>query len=304
VVTGASGYIGQHVLRALAGSGREIIALTRRPEALAHMRSRGLSIDGRGFSDQPPTDLLKPGMSVIHLASVRNLPGTKESDLDRVNVVATERLGLASLEAGVARFVHVSTALIGGDEAFVRTDPYLSSKLRGLERLERIEGLPLVSILPTIVFGPAITGAKNRVTEHIRFVLRSPVLPLIGPGEAPRNLVYVDDVVRAIVRAERSSIGGRHPICGEDVSNREFDRRIVRLCSLKRMVVRVPAAAAFPVARFADILRRFERHCGYRQRLGALSRAWRCERATESEIQGDATPLDEGLQRTIVSLLN
>jgi UDP-glucose 4-epimerase len=299
LVTGASGFIGQHLLRALAQRRCRAIALTRRPQALGEIRSSDLLIDGRGFGGEAPLDLLEKGMTVVHLAGVRSRPGGRREEFQRINVDETERLALASRDADVARFVYVSSALIYGPPAFVERDPYFCSRAAALERLEAIESLPLRTVLPSIVFGPDFPGARNRVTSHIRFVLRAPIVPVIGAGTARRALIHVADVVRALVEAATGD-GARRVVLGSGtVSQIEFDRRVGEAVSRRVRFLHLPERIVARAGRAADILRGFEPDSGYASRLEALRLEWLlpCD-PPASGADWTLIPLDEAIAST------
>jgi nucleoside-diphosphate-sugar epimerase len=219
--------------------------------------------------------------------------------MEEVNVRATAELARRSLEAGVGRFVHVSTALIHG--AF---GAYMESKARAVEEIRRlaVEGLPAVIVSPAIVFGPDHPSHPNRVTSEIRRLLRQRVVRVVAGGRQARNLVYVDDVVRGLLAAEqRGAVGEEYLLGGEDIATRDFGRLVLSLAGLRPLAtLSLPAGAALAMARIADRLRKSDPGSGYATAVQVLLREWRfsSDRARR-DLEYRPLPLAEGLARTI-----
>lgn len=315
LVTGASGFLGRPLVASLLASGRPVTALCRRPDDLAGLAGpllRVVPADLRQPEGWRP--LLEPGMSVFHLAAARNGPAVSRQEMERVNVDATLALAERAAEAGVARFVHVATALIYGpsngrprteeDGTVTATGPYARSKaaaVRALGELARA-GLPAVVVCPTLVYGPDAPGHPNRLTAEMRRLLRTRLEVRIGGGRQPRDLVHVDDVVRGLLLAEERGRPGEELILGgEDVSPRDFSRLVLDQAGVRaRAVLPVPAALARAAARTADRLRRFDAGCGYSSAVQTLSLAWRFSSGRARRRLGyEPVPLAEGIGRTL-----
>lgn len=162
-----------------------MVALCRRPGGLASLQHPDLRIAAGDLRDPAfYTPLLRPGISVFHLAGARNQPRVQVREMEEVNVEATLTLARRAAESGAGRFVHAATALIYGpsngevlseqDDLDSCTSAYARSKaeaVRGIRQLAR-EGLPAVIVCPTIVFGPDHPSHPNRVTSEIRRLLR------------------------------------------------------------------------------------------------------------------------------------
>lgn len=243
------------------------------------------------------SERLAAGDSVFHLAAVRNLPRVRARDMEEVNVRATAELARRSLEAGVGRFVHVSTALIHG--AF---GAYADSKARAVEEIRRLEGLQAVIVCPTIVYGPDDPSHPNRITSEIRRLLRQRIVLVLAGGRQARNLVYVDDVVRGLLAAERLGIvGEEYVLGGEEIAPRDFGRLVLSLAGLRPLAtLSLPVGPALAAARIADQLKRSDPGSGYTTAVQVLLREWRfrSERARR-DLEYHPLPLAEGLSLTI-----
>jgi len=240
--------------------------------------------------------LLAAGDSVFHLAAVRNHPRMRVGDMEEVNVRATIELARRSLEAGVGRFVHVSTAFQGSFGA------YAASKARAVQEIRQLEGLQAVIVSPTIVFGPDEPSHPNRITSEIRRLLRRRVVLVVAGGRQARNLVYVDDVVRGLLAAERrGAVGEEYVLGGEDIAPRDFGQLVLSLADLRPIAtLSLPAAPALAMAGIADFLRQSDAGSGYTTAVQTLLREWRfaSDKATR-DLDYHPLPLAEGLSHTI-----
>lgn len=285
LVTGASGFLGRHLVRALLDDGREVVTL---------------SGDVRDPASYSPW--LAPGVSVFHLAAVRNHPRARARDMEEVNVRATAELARRSLEAGVGRFVHVATALVHG-----ASGAYAGSKARAVEKIRRLagEGLPAVVVSPTIIYGPDHPAHPNRITSEIRRLLRQRVVLVVAGGRQVRNLVYVDDVVRGLLAAERrGAVGEEYLLGGEEIAPRDFGRLVLSLAGLRPLAtLSLPAGPALALAKIADRLRKSDPGSGYTTAVQVLLREWRfrSDRAAR-DLDYRPLPLAEGLSHTIEGL--
>jgi dihydroflavonol-4-reductase len=244
---------------------------------------------------------LAAGDSVFHLAAIRNHPRVRVRDMEEVNVRATVELARRSLEAGVGRFVHVSTALIHGSFG-----AYADSKSRAAQEIRRLatEGLQAVTVSPTIVFGPDHPSHPNRITSEIRRLLRQRVVLVVAGGRQARNLVYVDDVVRGLLAAEqRGKVGKEYLLGGEHIAPLDFGSLVLSLTGLRPIAtLSLPAAPALAMAWIADRLQRLpmaDAGSGYTTAVQVLLREWRFSSESARDLDYHPLPLAEGLSHTI-----
>ncbi|HWM91879.1 MAG TPA: NAD-dependent epimerase/dehydratase family protein [Thermoanaerobaculia bacterium] len=307
LVTGASGFLGRPLVRALLDAGRHVVALSRNPAALADLRHPALRITPGDFRDPASySPGLAPGISVFHLAAARNHPHVRAREMEEVNVRATAELARRSLEAGVGRFVHVSTALIHGpaDGGGVPFGAYAESKARAVQEIRRLadEGLQAVIVSPAIVYGPDHPSHPNRVTSEIRRLLRQRIVRVVGGGRQARNLVHVDDVVHGLLAAEqRGTVGEEYLLGGEEIAPRDFGRLVLSLAGLRPVAtLSLPAGPALAAARIADRLRKSDQGTGYTVAVQVLLREWRFSSdKARRDLEYCPLSLAEGLAHTI-----
>jgi dihydroflavonol-4-reductase len=207
-VTGASGFIGWHVVRALARAGRPVRVLVRPASDVGHLRDLGVEIF---VGDVLQLDsLLEPsrGVSaVVHLAGV--LQAGSEEAHRRVHVDGTMNLldALARQGGALRRFVFVSSLAAAGptrareplDETAVPrpVGAYGRTKLEAEAAvLERKDRLPITIFRPPLVYGPR----DRSLLPYFRAV-RAGLMVLPGGGEQLMSLIHAADLAAAIVRA-------------------------------------------------------------------------------------------------------
>ncbi|MCH7921669.1 MAG: NAD-dependent epimerase/dehydratase family protein [Nitrospinae bacterium] len=317
LVTGASGFIGRHLVRALLRQNRRVLALCRSLrdlQGLEHPLFR--VIHGDLEEPQSYAAHLNDQVTVFHLAATRNSPGTSPERLHRINVEACLDLGRVSVKARIAKFVYVSTATVFGpskvgsvteDDGYCRhtlKSIYLRSKVRALVQMGKLleSGLPLVTVCPTIVFGPDHPTHPNRVTSYLRRLLRSRLDLVVGGGHRRRNLVYVDDAVRGMLLAERSGgLGEEYILGGEEISHRELNRTVLSLAGRKpRLRLSIPVTLARATAKVADRLRGYDRGTGYETALEMLTKEWEfSSQKAENMLGYTPMPLRDTIRQTL-----
>ena len=236
VVFGGSGFVGRHVVRALAKRGYRIRVACRRPDLAGHLQPLG-----NVGQIQPVQANVRVRWSVDHAVQgadhVVNLVGILyESGRQRFGAVqdfGARAIAEAARSAG-AGLTHVSAlgASVDSESSYART--------KALGEKAVLETVPNAVIYrPSINFGPE-DGFFNRFAAMARF---SPALPLLGGGETRLQPVYVGDVAEAIARSVDGAIeGGRiYELGGPKVLTfKECMQEMLAVVGRKRMLVPVP----------------------------------------------------------------
>ncbi len=241
-VFGGSGFLGRHIVRALAKRGWRVRVAVRRPDLAGHLQPLG----GVGQIHAIQANLRyrdSIARAVQGADAVVNLVGIlAESGRQKFATVQAQGARFVAEEAaraGITTFVQMSA--IGAD---ARSESgYARSKAQGEAAV--LAAIPSAIILrPSIVFGPE-DQFFNRFANLARF---TPVLPLIGGGATKFQPVYVGDVAEAVLKALEGAAkpGATYELGGPEVSSfRALLEYILAVTNRKRMLVNLP----FPIAR-------------------------------------------------------
>src|SRR6266508_1475493 len=204
LVTGATGFTGRHLVRALVADGQRVRAIVRSSSRARELLPPEVEVVEGDLADPELVPRAMPGVqTVYHLAAVYR--EAKHSDLHyrEVNVAASRRLLDAAVASGVRRYVHCSTVGVHGhiasppaDEqsAYDPGDVYQETKCEAEQlALSYRDRLSLTVARPTAIYGPGDT----RLLKMFRMVARRR-FPLIGGGENYYHMVYIDDLVRGL----------------------------------------------------------------------------------------------------------
>lgn len=309
-VTGATGFIGSHLVRALVKRGDVVTAVVRgqAPRWLAELPVTRAAID---VTESAPAALARhvAGHDVVfHLAGL-----TRATDLAayrRANVEGTRRVLEACAAAGSPRLVLVSSLAAAGPSLngmpLTEDAPARPVSMYGQSKLEA-EAAVAGSRVPVVILRPAVVyGPRDRYTLLYLRALARGLRPL--PARDVRlSLVYVGDCVRAIIAAsEASAAAGRiyHLASPEVVSLTDLARRLSAALGRAALEIRLPGRALSGIATAADWGARLT------GRTPALSRdkvrellagSWIASSArAEAELGWRAAvPLDAGIRETV-----
>ncbi len=211
LVTGATGFIGSHLVEELTRRGDEVVCLVRRTSRLSGLEKLGLRFAIGDCRDKASLRKAVEGVELVfHLAAVINAP-----DRDayyQTNFVGTRNLLEACAEGSprLRKFVFVSSISAAGPsprgKVLNESDPprpisdYGRSKLLAEEAVWKFGGrLPAVIVRP-----PNVLGARQKeLLMSIRLIKRR-ILPVVGTGEPQTSLCYVGDAVDALILAGES----------------------------------------------------------------------------------------------------
>lgn len=211
LITGASGFIGGHLAQRLRGEGHPIRCLVRGSSDTRRLERLGAQLALGSLEDPGSLRRAAAGCArVVHCGAMVSDWGTV-AEIERVNVAGTRRLLQAAAEAGVRRFVHVSTTDVygyPGTAAVTETHPvgafrnwYAQTKARAEAEIAAAArgGLDAVILRPATVWGPRSTEVVGQIAR----ALRGGHMLLIDGGRRIAGLVYVENLVDAILLALR-----------------------------------------------------------------------------------------------------
>jgi uncharacterized protein YbjT (DUF2867 family) len=235
-VYGGSGFLGRHVVRALAKRDYRIRVAVRRPDLAFHLQPLGRvgqihSVQANLRNAASVEAAARDASAVINLVGILFERGRQK--FDAVHALGAEQVALAAKAHG-ARLVHVSA--IGADEA--SPAQYARSKAAG-ERLVKAAQPDAIIMRPSIIFGPE----DNFFNRFATMATLSPALPLIGGGTTKFQPVFVGDIAEAIADAVDGKLraGTTYELGGPEVCTfKELLQFILKTIERKRLLVPFP----------------------------------------------------------------
>lgn len=244
-LTGATGFVGAHILRELLDSGFAVRALVRNRK---RVDERAESVEGDLRDVGAFATELRDCRYLVHCAALYTFSPRATREIAAVNVDGTGSLFMAAHLAGVERAVLTSSSATLGHAQ----GRYHRSKL-DQERVAFAARIPTIALLPTAPVGPG--DAKPTPTGKLVLDFTRGKIVAKAPGSGGMNLVAVEDVARAHAAAlQLGRPGSRYAIGGENLSMDEIWAMLAEITGKPLPKWRAPYALAF-VAGCADELR-------------------------------------------------
>ncbi len=208
LVTGATGFTGGHLARALAGRGYRVRGMARQPAHAGELERAGIEPTIGTLEDRAALARAVKDIDIVyHIAAVYRHAAIAASTYRAVNAIAVGELIDAAASAGVGRVVHCSTVGVHGDierppaneDAPIRPgDIYQVTKVEG-ERVAQEAaartGMPVTIARPSGIYGPG----DRRLLKLFRGVARRRFV-VLGSGDLFYHLTYIDDLVEGLRR--------------------------------------------------------------------------------------------------------
>ena len=310
LVTGANGFVGRALTRALTAEGRTVSAATRMGRATAE-DVRATQVGDIG-GDTDWTGALRGCDAIVHLAARVHVLHDQAADplaaYRAVNVAGTVALARQAVRLGVRRFVFISSIKVNGEETRPEApfreddvpapvDPYGVSKLeaeRALQAIAAESALEVVILRPSLIYGP---GVRANFLSMVRWLASGVPLPLGALRENRRSLVALDNLVDLIQMSLDHPEAANQVFLaadGEDLSTTDLLRRTARAMGVRPRLVAVPPRLLAFGAHLLGKDALMQRLAGSLQVDGTRAR----------RILGWRPPIgvDEGLRRTVQAL--
>jgi dihydroflavonol-4-reductase len=268
LVTGASGFVGSAVARALIARGLDVRVLMRADASrlnIAKLHCEPVTGDMR--DEETMTAALKGARYLFHVAADYRLWARDPGEIERNNFKGAQATMKAALKADVERVVYTSSvaALKPGAQAVDETSrhtpqtvigSYKRSKLmaeREVERLIREEGLPAVIVAPSTPIGPR--DIKPTPTGRVIVEAASGRMPAFV--DTGLNLVHVDDVAQGHLQAlDHGKIGENYILGGADVAFKDMLGDIAFFSGRRAPTFKIPRGPLYPLAWGAEAFAR------------------------------------------------
>ena len=265
LVTGGSGFIGQHLVATLLANGRRVRVLDLRPPQCAATTVQ--YVQGSVLDSELLDAALKDVEEVYHLAGLPGMWTQRKDDFHAVNAEGTAIVIAAARKRGVSRLLHCSTesilfrpsctasALCEDTGVTLEQMPgvYTHSKMLAEQYAlhAAARGFPVVIANPTMPIGPH-NGSLTPPTLMLRYFLSQRVQIYL---DFIMNLVDVRDVGAGLMLAmERGQAGQRYILGGENISLKKLLAIIVVISGRKAVRVPIPAVVAQTTAAMLEFI--------------------------------------------------
>jgi dihydroflavonol-4-reductase len=269
-VTGASGFVGSALARALAAKGfalRLAVRASSKRDNLEGLKAEIVTADMRDCAALGQA--MQGARTVFHVAADYRLWARDPSEIVRNNLEGTRAVMQAALFAGVERVVYTSSVATlkphadgtSADETSRHTEEtvigaYKRSKLvaeRLVERMVAEDGLPAIIVSPSTPIGPR----DIKPTPTGRIIVEAALGRIPAFVDTGLNLVHVDDVAQGhLLALEKGRIGESYILGGQDVSFRDMVGAIAGMAGRRAPTIGLPRAPLFPLAYAAEALAR------------------------------------------------
>ncbi len=269
LVTGATGFVGSAVARALLKAGHRVRVLARPTSDRRNLAGLEVEIAEGSLEDAASLARAIAGCRYLfHAAADYRLWVPEPAAMFRANIEGTRDLMLAALATGVERIVYTSSVATLGLVAHGAADeetpsraedmigPYKRSKFEAeavVRGLVAERGLPAVIVNPSTPVGPR----DRKPTPTGRVILEAARGRMPGFVDTGLNIVHVDDVAAGhLAAAERGRVGERYILGGENLPLAAILGEVARVVGRPPPRLRVPYAVAYPVAAGAELVAR------------------------------------------------
>ena len=233
LVTGANGFTGSHLVKALEQRGDDVVGLVRKSSNLSRLSGCNIQLVYGEITDRQALQTAMTGVdTVFHTAAYVEIGLVNAEEMERVNVEGTRAVMEIAQSVGVSKVIYCSTIGVFGntngqivDETFQRTQTdfssaYDSTKYQAQQIVDKFaaQGLPVVSILPSGIFGADDPHFGPVLQQFLKGKLK-----LWAGGDRLTGIVHVDDLVTAMILATEKGKDGEHYIISTgDLTTREM----------------------------------------------------------------------------------
>jgi nucleoside-diphosphate-sugar epimerase len=230
LVTGGTGFVGRHLVRALIEKGALVKMLVRKTSSLEEFKNIGVEFIQGDITDRGPLDGIARDIDIVyHLAAMGHVSAISEAayrEFFEINVNGTQNLAKECCHHRVNKFIHFSSTAAMGlikkplvDETVPcqPATPYQRSKYKSEELVQRYwkeNGLPAVILRPCMIYG---VGGGGEFLKFCRLIKKG-FFPKIGRGKNLTPIVHVRDVVQAAMQAKEKGKPGEIYLIASNMS--------------------------------------------------------------------------------------
>ena len=313
LITGASGFVGYHLIKEALQQGDEVFAAVRKTSAVDHLQQSGIRLvyPDLQHPEQLKQELEQYGIThIVHAAALTR--AATQDDYNQANAVLARNLALAASLANIdlKSFVFISSLAamgpsVNGQPITEEAPPhpvtfYGKSKLLAEQYLAGINGLPLTILRPTAVYGP-----REKDLFIVLSMIRKGWEMYIGNKEQKLSFLYVNDLATIVFKAlDAPARGSSYHVCdGKTYDRFALADNTKRLMHRKTIRLHVPLGL---VKFFLNVQEKLKMASGKmsilnNDKLPELTASWECSiQKAQRELQYQpAWLLQDGLNQTI-----
>lgn len=266
LITGATGFIGSHLVKALVCEGHFCRCLVRKTSNVGELKKHDVELFYGDITNPDSLQGIAEGIDLVyHLAAMGHVSAISDDAYQRfrrVNVYGTENLAEKCVKESIQRFVHFSSTaamglikkpIAGEDTPCQPSTPYQKSKFDSEQVILsywKKHNLPAVILRPCMAYGP---GGEGEFLKWCCWIKKG-VFPKVGGGKSLIPMVHVEDVVRATILAGKRGIPGEvYLITSEESFELGFIRDLViKHLNIRRPYIYVPTVIAKMGARLIE----------------------------------------------------
>lgn len=269
LLTGATGFIGTHLLKALVKNNYQVCILHRASsnlEAFSSLGSQITYIKGDILDSDTLDAAIKDKDYVFHLAGLISSSRKDKKLMEAVNVSSTKKIIYFCLKHSVKRLIYLSSVVSVGasqDKIILNEDSVYDDSLNALsyfdtkKRAEELvffaaknKNLPAIILNPSTVYGP---GDVKKASRKLQKLAAMGKLPFYTNGGV--SVVGIDEVVEAIINSiTKGRIGERYILSGENISIKNLLKQISNLAGTRPAFLKIPNFIFFLLGFVGDLL--------------------------------------------------
>ena len=316
-VTGATGYIGNHLAHTLAGMGNEVHAIIRSDKAKELLQHPNIMLFKGDILEKESLLLAMAGCrQVYHTAAKVGVWAKDPSLFYKVNVEGTKNVLDAALQNGIEKFVFTSTCGVIGPslyEPLNEQDPLNTSFALEYDLSKKIaeemvfqyagKGMNTIIVCPSKVYGPGNISHSLTANAIINIFLKKRVVFIPWPGTYRVCFAFIDDIVKGHMLAmEKGKTGNKYILGGINISYQQFFDSIRCISHCRGHIIQLSKET---IRRWAVLELMSYKITSIQPHFTVKSSAYifnnyifSSEKAIR-ELGYKITPLDEGLKKTI-----